>query len=483
MPYKHGVYITENPTAISAPVETNAGVQIVIGTAPVNLLADPAGAVNKPILVNTYAEAVAAVGFSKDFASYTLCDAISASFQVVGAGPLVLINVLDPAKHTTALEETTVQVNNKAALLEQTGILLNELKVKKEETPLTAGQDYTATFNDDGYVVIALLESGAGTGATTLKVSGKRIDPDKVSEEDIVGGVDISSGAETGMEVIRQVYPKLGIVPGLLLAPRYSSKATVAAALQAKCTDINGCFKAFCIVDIDSGETGAKKYTDVKKKKEAAAVSSEYSAAVWPFAKVGDVIYAGSSMLAAALAYSDAQNDDTPNVSPSNQSVAISAACLEDGTEVYLDQQQANEVNGMGVVTWLNFNGWRAWGNNTSAYPGTTDPKDRWIGCRRFMSYAANTFVTSYFQKVDGVLNSRLIESIVDSENMRGNAFVARGVCGSYRVEYNEAENPASQLLDGHLVLHMYMSPFPPAEVIEDIIEYDASALETAMAQ
>ena len=75
----------------------------------------------------------------------------------------------------------------------------------------------------------------------------------------------------------------------------------------------------------------------------------------------------------------------------------------------------------------------------------------------------------SYFQKVDGVLNSRLIESIVDSENMRGNAFVARGVCGSYRVEYNEAENPASQLLDGHLVLHMYMSPFPPAEVIEDI--------------
>ena len=41
--------------------------------------------------------------------------------------------------------------------------------------------------------------------------------------------------------------------------------------------------------------------------------------------------------------------------------------------------QQANMLNGQGIVTAINDNGWKAWGNNTAAYPGTTDTKERWI--------------------------------------------------------------------------------------------------------
>lgn len=107
MAYKHGVYVSENATSLTAPVTGNAGLQVVVGTAPVNTVADPAAAVNVPVLVNSYAEAVAAVGYSDDFESYTLCQAISAAFQVIGCGPLVLINVLDPAntKFTAAVSE------------------------------------------------------------------------------------------------------------------------------------------------------------------------------------------------------------------------------------------------------------------------------------------------------------------------------------------------------------------------------------------
>ena len=57
---------------------------------------------------------------------------------------------------------------------------------------------------------------------------------------DIVGGVDAATGAETGLEVVRQVYPKLGMTPGILTAPRFSANATVSAALQAKTKEING---------------------------------------------------------------------------------------------------------------------------------------------------------------------------------------------------------------------------------------------------
>lgn len=97
--YKHGVYTSEQATSMTAPVTGTAGLQVVVGTAPVNMLEHPEQAVNTPLLAYNYKEAVAAVGYHDDFAAYTLCESISAAFSVVGTGPLVLINVLDPAKH------------------------------------------------------------------------------------------------------------------------------------------------------------------------------------------------------------------------------------------------------------------------------------------------------------------------------------------------------------------------------------------------
>ncbi len=479
--YKHGVYTSEQATSVTAPIVGSAGLQVVVGTAPINMVANPAAAVNKPILVNSFKEAVEAVGYSDDFAKYTLCEAMSASFSVVGTGPLVLINVLDPAKHTTDIASTTVQVNAGVGVLDVQGAIAKSLTVKAGSTSLTYGTDYIVTFNDDGTANIVLVAGGAGASATTLTVTGKKLDPSKVTAADIVGGVNASTGEETGLEVIRQVYPKLSMTPGIIIAPRFSSEATVAAALQAKTHEINGVFGAVCIIDVNSGATGAKKYADVKQQKEKQAVTSSTAYAVWPYAKVGDVVYSGSSLAAALTAYTDAINGDTPNVSPSNKTLSISAACLADGTEVVLDQEQANTVNSFGVATFLNMNGFRLWGNNTAAYPGTTDPKDRWFSVRRFLSWAANTFILTYFQKVDSPANKRLIEAIVDSENVRGNGFVARGVCARYEITFNASENTTADLLNGKLTFHQYITPYTPAEDIEDIIEFDPYALTAAL--
>ena len=288
--YKHGVYTSEQATSVTAPIVGSAGLQVVVGTAPINMVANPAAAVNKPILVNSFKEAVEAVGYSDDFAKYTLCEAMSASFSVVGTGPLVLINVLDPAKHTTDIASTTVQVNAGVGVLDVQGAIAKSLTVKAGSTSLTYGTDYIVTFNDDGTANIVLVAGGAGASATTLTVTGKKLDPSKVTAADIVGGVNASTGEETGLEVIRQVYPKLSMTPGIIIAPRFSSEATVAAALQAKTHEINGVFGAVCIIDVNSGATGAKKYADVKQQKEKQAVTSSTAYAVWPYAKVGDVV-------------------------------------------------------------------------------------------------------------------------------------------------------------------------------------------------
>lgn len=480
MAYRHGIYISEQETGMIAPLNGTAGLQVVVGTAPVHLLENPADALNKPLLVYSKAEAVAAVGYSDDFASYTLCEAISAAFSVVNVAPMVLINVLDPAKHTDTMDETTVQINSGVAVVEEKGVLLGELKVKSGETELTAEEDYTAAYNSDGTVSIALMEGGKGDGATNLTVSGKKMDPSKVTAADIVGGVDAATGAETGLEVIRQVYPKLGMTPGILVAPRFSADATVSAALQAKTKEINGVFKCVCIADVDSSESGARKYADVKEQKEKQALTDPNAYAVWGYGKVGDVVYSGSALAAALTAYTDAQNDDIPS-NPSNKTITISAMCLADGTEVLLDQDQANVVNSYGVATWLKMNGFRLWGNRTAAYPGNTDPKDCFFSCRRYMSWRANSFILTYFQKVDSPLNKRLIEAIVDSENVRGNGYVAMGVAARDEIVYLEDENPVTSLMNGKITFHQYMTPYTPAEDIEDIIEFDPDALVSAL--
>lgn len=56
------------------------------------------------------------------------------------------VNVLDPAKHTADIDETTVQVNSGVAVLDVVGVLLDKLTVKSGSTALTRDTDYTASF-------------------------------------------------------------------------------------------------------------------------------------------------------------------------------------------------------------------------------------------------------------------------------------------------------------------------------------------------
>ena len=232
------------------------------------------------------------------------------------------------------------------------------------------------------------------------------MDPSKVTADDIVGGVSSSTGAETGLEVVRQVYPKIGYVPGILLAPRFSRNANVCAALQAKCRSINSVFNCVCFVDIDSTAEGAVKYQDVAAQKVAQAATSREAYGLWPYCKVGDVVYSGSSMAAAVTVYNDTQYGDVPNASPSNVTAPITAACLADGTEVLIDQEQGNVLNENGIATWVRAQSrFVLWGNETCAYPSTTDPKDMFLCIRRFFNYTAANFVLNNQQKLDKPMN------------------------------------------------------------------------------
>lgn len=480
MSYEHGISVVENTPVQQATIATS-GVQVVIGTAPVNLLADPKTAVNQPIVSYTLEDVKRKLGYSKNFSKFTLCESAYASFELLKVAPVVFINVLDPDKHKKAVTAKTITVTNKMATIDAEGVLLDTVAVKNSggTTTYVKGTDYTISFGDNGKPVIVILSAGAAAAESTLTVEYSELDASLVTDEDIIGGYDSATGIYSGIELVRQVHPRFGIVPGQLLAPGWSHKPLIAAVLSAKVEKINGNFNAQAILDIDSA--AVKQYEKVAEWKEGNNYNDPKSIVLWPKVKVGNDILWYSAVIAARTAKLDADNEDVPFKSPSNKDLPIDATVLPDGTEVYLDQPQANSLNAAGVVTALNWNGWKTWGNNMAVYPNAVNPQDQFISVRRMLDWWGNTFILAYFDKVDDPLDTRLIESVVDSENIRANGYQARGQIAGAKIEFRKDMNPDDQILKGKIIFNQKIGAFGPAEHIQNMLEFDPTIVSAAI--
>ena len=482
MSYKHGIEVIENKTSFPNPHSTRYGVQVVLGTAPVNLAENPYETANKPIKVANYEEAVKQLGYSEDWKSYTLCESMYASFKVFQVSPVVYINVLDAKKHFKNVEEASYPVSGHQVILNTTGILKDTVKisaVKEDVTVLMENKDFIMDFNESGYLVVTLLKAGKGYEAADLKISYKMIAPDMVTEEDLIGFYHVETGEETGMEVLRQIYPKFGIVPGMLLAPGWTENPNIGAALQSKCEGISGIFRTMCLLDLDTQK--ARKYVDCLSVKNDMGYDEEHSIVLWPRVTKDKRQFHYSSVYGAMMSYQTVLNGDVPYVYPSNKLLNVDGAVLADGSEIYLDQAQAGELNGSGVVTAFHDNGWKAFGNNTGCYPQNTDPKDRWIGCRRMFDFVANYFITVYRSKLDEGMNKRLVDDIINSFNIWGNSLMASGMCAGLYAEYRKEENTISDILAGHMKIRIHFAPYTPTEYIQAVEEFDVTTFERAM--
>lgn len=475
---KHGVFVQEEATALTAPITGSCSIPVVVGTAPVNMVQNPEEVINTPILANSAAEAMAALGYVDDFENYTLCQMMYATNNIYQVSPAVYINVLDPTKHKKALTETTATVSQMQAKISTKGIIPKGLVVKAASATLTAGTDYTTEFDTDGSLIVNLIEGGKGASATSITVSGNVLDPSMITKTDIIGAYNASTGKESGLEVVRQVYPKLGVVPGLIVAPGWSQIPEVGIAMSAKAANINGVFKAVALVDLDT--TKATKYTDCKKTKEDSGFTSAFCYPTWPCVKVGDYVFAMSAVVAALIAYTDASNDDVPSLSPSNEMLGVTGTCLADGTEVTLDQDQGSTVNTYGVATAINMNGWKLWGNYTGAFPFSGDAKDIWLAVRRMFNWHGNNFIQTYFEKVDDPMNHVLIESIIDSENIRCAAYAPDKWAGA-EMQYLASDNPITDTLAGKITFRQRIAPYTPAQEIDNILSYDTDMLKNAL--
>lgn len=231
---------------------------------------------------------------------------------------------------------------------------------------------------------------------------------------------------------------------------------------------------------IDVPTSVVTNYSDVAFWKNSNNVVDPCQVVCWPMLALDDVVYHQSTQLAALIGQVDGDNDDVPYVSPSNKRYQMTSAVTEDGKEIWLGLENAAYLNGQGVVTAINFsNGWVCWGNRTAAYPGVTDVKDSFISIRRMFCWVGNTFVLTYWQRLDYPLNKRQIDTVITSAGVWLNGLAARQYILGGRIVFLGTENPTLDLMEGISKYHVFFTPPSPNREIEFILEYDPEYMQT----
>lgn len=418
--YRHGVFTSEVPTSLLPTVRVDSAFPVVVGTAPVHTLELEEGEkapVNEPRLIFNRQEFVRQFGYVPE--GENAHDYTLSEFADVYFGQYAVAPVM----------------------------FVNVFDPARHTKPVQGGD-----------------------GSETAP------DVSKVASLDIIGGVDGPTLKKTGLELVAEAFPRFRLVPGQILAPGFSGDPAVAVTLGAKCPAINGCFKAAGIIDIPD---------EVKNYSEAAAwindnnLTDKNLIAFLGKAKTGDAVHWGSTHLAGVIAKRDAESSGIPYWSPSNNRLLCNGL-VHNGEELMLGRDVAEYLNGCGITTGLNWTGGLvAWGNRTCAYPGITDPKDTFIPIRRMFNWISNTLILTAWQKLDSPMNRRLIASVMDTFNVWLDGLTAREYILGGRVVFLQDENPTTDLMDGIIRFHLYVTPPPPAKEIEFILEYDPSYFDT----
>lgn len=481
MAFKHGVYTSEIPTAILPARSVDSNAVFVVGTAAVHRL-DP----GKPRYVNqlrmylSYADYVEEMGWDDEgFNRYSLQELIYSHFALYRGAPVIVCNVFDPEVHKTSVSGESVTFSGDVATLQHGGVARLEL-TSMEGTTYVEGTDYSLNVATGG---LTRLADGSISESATLTARYDYADVSLVDSADVIGGINAMTGDSEGLELIDAVFPTFGVVPGSILAPRFGEDPAVAAIMAAKADGINGLFKAIAIVDIPSdGENGVRKYTDVADYKKRNNLSDELLICCWPKVKLGDRVFGLATQLTGLMSQVDYDNGGVPFASASNKKLETTSIGMvaEDGgwKEISLGLDKCNALNGEGVYTAVSWDGvMRSWGGRTSVYPSTTDPKDCQESIRRFFNWWQNTFILTYFQKVDAPLTKRLIQTILKSEQIRLDGYAAREMILGGTITFDGADNPTTDLIDGVLRFHTRITPPPAGRDIESSFEFDTDNL------
>lgn len=481
--YKHGTY-GEYAASVGQIAQQSGTVAVYVGTAPVNLIRGYAERVNTPVKLANIADVRSFFGYSSNWDAFTLCEAFHVHFNnPTGAnvGPVVAINVLNPATHVKA-DETTATLTfakGRATIISDTIILDTLVLTGKVE-----GTDYSVSYDfDKGHVVINSIGE-AITG--TVQATYSEVDTSAVTADDIIGGVT-AEGVYTGLGCIGLVYQELGLITNLIGAPKWSSTKAVYDAMIVAGTKINGHWDAFIAADIPvlDGATKVDNIAAAMAWKETNGYDSEIHKPFWPMGMLasGKPIHASTLYIWRQMLV-DATHDGIPMETASNKAVPVVKQYFGEGSvNRGFDQQQANELNANGITTIVFWGGqWVLWGPHTGAYKhvAVVDNRSIFDVSIRMMMYVSNSFQQEHALVIDSPMTRAMADTIKNREQAKVDALAAMGaLIGTPKVDFLESDNSTPNLVQGNFVWVNKNTPTPPFKSGTLKVAYTTEGFET----
>lgn len=470
--FLHGVETIEVEKGGRAVKLVKSSVIGVVGTAPIHLV-DPANrTLNRPVQVLSDKDAVAFFGPERP--GFTIPDALEA-VRKQGRGVCIVVNVFDPAIHKSSAAQATYTLIGNSVALPHKDILTATLKTAAD-VALVAGVDYTL---NQASGLVTRLPGGALSAGASFKAAYDYADLTKVTPADIIGTVD-AAGLRTGMQAWLDSFTQFGYFPKNLIAPVYGTLASVMTELDVLAGRLRGHF----LVDAPIGTTLAQALAG--RGPEGAInfnVASKRAVLCYPHVKVYD---AASNSTALApycprLAGVWAETDIAEGywVSPSNREIKGIVGMERPLTAMINDpNSEVNILNEAGITTIYNSwgSGLRTWGNRSAAWPSNTSAK-QFVAVQRTLDVIHESVEYAMLQFLDGPLDAARIDAILATVNTLVRKLIADGALVDGRYWFDPAENPVTELANGHLTLSCELTPPSPMERVTFKSAYNAEGL------
>ena len=484
MAYLHGAYGDQQAIGTRVATESQSAV-VLVGTAPVhNLAPDANGAwnVNKPILVNDISEAKKYFGYSENWAKYTLCEAFHVFLELAGVGPLVVINVLDPATMKGTKETKSLTPSNgRITIASAEDIILDSIVVKtQDQTPVTKekGVDYTASYNAaKKSIVIQELTSGA-LGSSALTVEYYPVGYSSVTSTQIIGADD-GAGTHTGLYAVKDVYNLCGVIPAFLMAPGWSEIPAVHTVMGQLSRKINGHWDAWLFTDIPLVDNNtAITMATAATWKNANGYTLKNETVNFPMGLGTDNKKYHLSVIRAANFLSLlAENDGIPYHTASNTVAGILANIwLGAGNEgkVFTDEDINEKLNKNGICSAAFVGGrWVLWGAHSAEYDQDNGDNINVSETNYMMLfYLSNDFQARRTRDVDQPLSANDIQSITAEEQSRLDALVKIGALTYGEATLDTSEAAKSDMYNGDFLFIFDVTTTPIAKSLTVLVNW-----------
>lgn len=447
--YLHGVETIEIERG-PRPVRTVKSAVIgLIGTAP-------AGPVNTSVLCLSEKDAAQ---FGSQLAGFSIPQALDAIYDH-GAGTVIVINVLDPAKHKASVANETVIFGNDGKAKLAHGAV-SSVVLKRGSTLLDATSYDVDAVNGTMVCVGTQIPPG-----TTVTASYTWSDPSKVTAADIIGAID-AAGQRTGMKLLEDSYNLYGFKAKILIAPVFCTQKSVSTDLIALAEKLD----AIAYIDAPVGTT----FSQVLAGRGPSGTinfntCSERARLCYPHVKVYDAATNSERLepLSARAAGLRAKVDLEKGFWWSNSNKEILGITgVERSLSAMIDdpQSEVNLLNENGITTVFNSygTGLLLWGNRTAAWP-TVSHMRNFENVRRTGDVINESIRYFSQQYMDMPINQALIDALTESVNAYGRKLIGDGALLGFECWYDPARNEQTELAAGHLLLNYKYTPPPPLE-------------------